>query len=64
MFLPNTLYESLPFIYILIGMAVMLLMNGILALLSGGLLVIAGIFVFLIRRRNREAVAAMNRRRR
>ena len=64
MFLPNSVYESLPIIYVLIGAAVMLLLEGTLALLSGGLLSIAGVVVFMVRRRNREAVAAMDRNRR
>jgi len=60
--LPKSLYEILPFFYILIGMGVILFLESPIAVISGGLLVAAGVLVLQMRRRNRQALAAKNQK--
>ena len=61
---PDALYVKLPFLYVLGGMCVLLLVRHPLAELSGSLLVIAGLFVFnsrLTHRVKRQEMGAYGR---
>ena len=54
--LPRKLYELLPFLYILTGIICAALIDSSIVLISSMLLIIAGIFVFLLRRNFRKSL--------
>ena len=55
---PKWLYESLPYLYTATGAAVLVTGTVPLVLASGGLLVLAGIYVWTIRKIDRRRVKA------
>jgi hypothetical protein len=54
--LPRSLYELLPFLYILTGIVCAALIDSTIVLISSMLLVIAGVFVLLMRRSFRKSL--------
>lgn len=62
MYLPEWLYRMLPFAYIVAGVAVAAKMDSAIALVSGALLVIAGLLIWKLRADYRREVPAMNAR--
>ena len=54
---PELLYELLPVIYMLVGAWVLFVGEGVLAVISGGLLCLASVLVFLWRRDARPPVS-------
>jgi hypothetical protein len=55
LWLPNWLYGALPFGYILVGGATIFSLQGNLAIVSGVLLIVAGIIIWNLRREYRNA---------
>jgi hypothetical protein len=62
MYLPTTAYEALPYLYVAGGAGVTALLEGSVAVGSGAILILTGILVFMMRRRNRAALAEMERK--
>ena len=62
MHLPDSVYEFLPVIYIFIGIRAIILLDGLLAMISGGILTVAGSLIFVMRRRNRVALAEIDKK--
>ena len=52
--LPRKLYELLPFLYMLTGVVCALIIDSTVVLISAMLLILAGVFVFLMRRSYRK----------
>ncbi len=64
--LPRTLYELLPWAYLLVGAAILLMINTPLAYLSGGLFYLAGALTWVQRseyRRQDRSISYRHRRR-
>jgi hypothetical protein len=57
--LPRRLYELLPFLYVLTGIVCASLVDSTIVFISSMLLIIAGVFIFLMRRSFRKS---LNRR--
>ena len=53
---PAWLYELLPFIYLAVGLVVLISLKGALSVLSGALFVAAGVQVLLMRNSYRKAI--------
>jgi len=62
MYLPEWLYRMLPFAYILAGIAVAAKMDSAIALVSGALLVLAGLLIWKLRADYRREVPAIRGR--
>ncbi len=62
MYLPEWLYRMLPLAYVLAGVAVAAKMDSALAMVSGGLLVIAGVLIWKLRADYRREVPAITAR--
>ena len=54
--LPRRLYELLPYLYILTGVVCAALIDSTIVLISSILLIIAGVFIFLMRRSFRKSL--------
>ena len=54
--LPRKLYELLPFFYIFTGIVCAVLIDSTIVLISSILLIVAGVFVFLMRRSFRKSL--------
>jgi uncharacterized protein YjeT (DUF2065 family) len=55
---PNWIYRMLPFVYVVVGLAVVVKMDSTIAVASGVLLVIAGLLVLKMRADYRNQVPA------
>ena len=55
--LPRRLYELLPFLYIVTGIVCAALINSTIVHISSMLLVMAGVFIFLMRRNFRKSLS-------
>lgn len=53
--LPSRVYESLPFFYMLTGIVCAVLIDSTIVLISSMLLIVAGVFVLLMRRSYRKS---------
>jgi len=62
MYLPEAAYEALPYVYVAAGTAVAAIMEGSVAVGSGAILILAGTLVLMMRRRNRAAIVASERK--
>lgn len=51
---PDWLYETLPYIYVVEGIATIANLGNTLSLFSGGLLISAGVFIWWMRRSSRQ----------
>ena len=51
---PDWLYEALPYVYVLAGIATITNLGNVLSMVSGGLLVSAGLFIWWMRRTYRR----------
>ena len=51
---PEWLYEALPYVYAVAGIATIAKQGGLLSILSGGLLVSAGVSIWWLRRSYRQ----------
>jgi len=54
--LPRKLYELLPFLYIITGVICAALIDSTIVLISSMLLIITGVFIFLMRRSFRKSL--------
>ena len=54
--LPRKLYELLPYLYICTGVVCALLIDSTIVLISSMLLIVAGVFVLLMRRNFRKSI--------
>ena len=54
--LPRTLYELLPYLYIVTGITTASLVDSKLVLVSSILLILTGVFVFVMRRNYRKSI--------
>jgi hypothetical protein len=62
--LPRRLYELLPFLYISTGMVSVVLVDSTIVLISSMLLIITGVFIFLLRRNFRKSLKRQHEQRR
>ena len=60
-YLPEPVYRSLPWIYVIVGTVVMLSMGGFIGFVSGLLLTTAGMLVFLWRASARVSLERASR---
>jgi hypothetical protein len=51
---PDWLYEALPYVYVIAGIAVIAKLGNALSIVSGGLLISAGVFIWWMRRTFRQ----------
>lgn len=51
---PEWLYQALPYLYVLAGIATVANLGSTLSLFSGGLLISAGVFIWWMRRSSRQ----------
>jgi hypothetical protein len=51
---PEWLYEALPYLYVLAGIATIANLGNALSMFSGGLLISAGVFIWWMRRNSRQ----------
>jgi hypothetical protein len=52
--LPEWLYEALPYVYLIAGIATIAKLGSTLSMVSGGLLISAGVYTWLMRRTHRK----------
>jgi len=60
---PTWLYESLPYIYVAAGGVTIATLEHAISLFSGGLLAMAGVHVWAMRRTNRRKIELARQRR-
>ena len=53
--IPKPVYELLPYFYLCVGIAAMLLLEGIMSFVSGLLMSITGVLVLWLRRNHRQS---------
>ena len=51
---PEWLYEALPYAYVMVGIATIANLGNTLSMVSGGLLISAGVFIWWMRRIHRQ----------
>ena len=59
--LPKAIYESLPLLYITMGLLVVFTLSSTLALISGAILALMGLLIWQLRRNYRSPYQALTR---
>ena len=57
---PDWFYKKIPYLYVAAGIMTILVLKNAMAVFSGGMLITAGVTVWSLRKRNREALPSSN----